>query len=88
MKAAAGRSHNFCHSLFNGHVDVFIGRTEDKLTIANFLSHLIQALTDRFGVFLADNALATQHGGVCLRTLDIKGAIALFDHDGGIKVFH
>ena len=88
MKAAAGRSHNFRHSLFNGHVNVFIGRTEDKLTVANFLSDLIQALADCFGVFLADNALTTEHSGVRLRALDIKGAVALFDHDSGIKIFH
>ena len=69
-------------------MNIFIGRTEDKLAIANFLGHLIQALADGFSVFFADNALTTEHSGVRLRSLDIKGAVALFDHDGGIKIFH
>ena len=87
VKAAAGGTDNFSHALFDGHVNVFVGGTEFKLAVADFLSHLIQALADCFGIFLADDALAAEHCGVRLRTLDIEGTIALFDENRGVEIF-
>ena len=87
VKAAAGGADNFSHALFNSHVNVFVGGAEFKLAVADFLSYLIQALADCFGIFFADDALTTEHCGVRLRALDIEGTIALFDENRGVEIF-
>ncbi len=72
VEATAGSADALGKHTLDGHVDVLVAvHIEDEGASLNLGSNLVEALADGLGIFLGDDTLVGQHGGMGLGAADV-----------------